>query len=106
MESNIVLAARRDISATGAIRLPAIIAAAGEHASRRFIEFFTANIRNRNTRTAYAHAVGRFLDWCDSNVLSLDDLKPVAIAAYVEKLMTINAAPMVKQHLAAIAVVS
>jgi hypothetical protein len=30
--------------------LPAAIAAAGAHTSERFIEFFTANIRNRNTR--------------------------------------------------------
>jgi hypothetical protein len=29
--------------------LPAIIRAQGERASRRFIEFFTANIRNRNS---------------------------------------------------------
>jgi hypothetical protein len=36
--------------------LPAIIRARGERASRRFIEFFTANIRNRNTRAAYARA--------------------------------------------------
>ena len=34
--------------------LPLIIRAQGERASRRFIEFFTANIRNRNTRMAYA----------------------------------------------------
>jgi hypothetical protein len=37
--------------------LPSIIRALGERASRRFIEFFTANIRNRNTRMAYARAV-------------------------------------------------
>jgi len=30
---------------------------AGSDAVRRFIEFFTANIRNRNTRAAYAFAV-------------------------------------------------
>jgi len=36
--------------------LPAAIAAQGERAGRRFIEFFTANIRNRNTRMAYARA--------------------------------------------------
>jgi hypothetical protein len=29
-----------------------LIAAAGERAQERFIEFFTANIRNRNTRRA------------------------------------------------------
>jgi integrase/recombinase XerD len=102
VEANIVRAAKRDISATGAIQLPAIIVVAGEHASRRFIEFFTANIRNRNTRAAYAHAIGRFLDWCESNRLSLDTIEPVAIAAYIEQLMTIQSAPTVKQHLAAI----
>ena len=30
--------------------LPPLIVAAGEKVCRRFIEFFTANIRNRNTR--------------------------------------------------------
>ena len=37
--------------------LPAAIRARGERAGRRFIEFFTATIRNRNTRMAYARAV-------------------------------------------------
>ena len=46
-------------------RLPSVIVAAGEHASRKFIEFFTANIRNRNTRQAYARAARRFFDWCE-----------------------------------------
>jgi hypothetical protein len=34
--------------------LPAIVRVAGVRASRRFIEFFTATIRNRNTGFAYA----------------------------------------------------
>jgi hypothetical protein len=34
--------------------LPAIVRVVGERANRRFIEFFTAAIRNRNTRFAYA----------------------------------------------------
>ena len=45
--------------------LPAIIRTEGERASHRFIEFFTATIRNRNTRAAYARAVKQFFDWCD-----------------------------------------
>jgi hypothetical protein len=45
--------------------LPTIVRVEGEHASRRFIEFFTATIRNRNTRLAYARAVKQFFDWCD-----------------------------------------
>jgi hypothetical protein len=47
--------------------LPAAIAAQGERASRRFIEFFTATIRNRNTRMAYARAVKQFFDWCEDH---------------------------------------
>ena len=42
-------------------RAPTLVAAAGESAQERFIEFFTANIRNRNTRRAYAQAVRRLL---------------------------------------------
>jgi hypothetical protein len=44
--------------------LPAIVAAAGEHASMRFLEFFAANIRNPHTRRAYARAADEFLAWC------------------------------------------
>jgi hypothetical protein len=44
-------------------RAPALIAAAGERASYRFFEFFTANIRNPHTRRAYARAAVEFFDW-------------------------------------------
>ena len=39
-------------------RLPELIAAAGERASMRFLEFFAANIRNPHTRRAYALDIG------------------------------------------------
>ena len=45
--------------------LPALVAAAGERASRRFVEFFTANIRNKKTREAYCRNITAFLVWCD-----------------------------------------
>jgi hypothetical protein len=44
---------------------PALIAAAGERAHTRFLEFFTAQIRNPNTRRAYAQATREFLAWCE-----------------------------------------
>jgi hypothetical protein len=44
----------------------ALVTAAGERARVRFVECFTANIRNRNTRRAYAHAVSEFLAWCEA----------------------------------------
>jgi hypothetical protein len=56
----------------------ALMAAAGEGAKLRFVEFFTANIRNRNTRRAYAQAVAEFLAWCeDHRVPSIAAVQPV-----------------------------
>ena len=102
----------RDISEANAVRtippragvgnMPATICAAGKAATRRFIEFFTANIRNRNTRAAYFRAVVDFFSWCDDRRLELHDIEPIVVAAYVEYLSAIYAAPTVKQHLAAI----
>jgi hypothetical protein len=43
---------------------PALIADAGEDAIWRYIDFFTANIRNPNTRRAYARACATFFAWC------------------------------------------
>jgi flagellar basal body rod protein FlgG len=43
-------------------RAPALIAASGERASYRFLEFFAANVGNSNTRRAYARAAKEFLD--------------------------------------------
>lgn len=87
-----------------ASRMPAIITEAGEHATRRFIEFFVATIRNRNTREAYARAVWRFLDWCADRRVGLHDIEPILLSLYIEELQEQLARPSVKQHLAAIRV--
>lgn len=87
---------------TGEIILPALIERAGARARRRFLEFFTANIRNPHTRRAYAHAVGQFLLWCEERGLDLERLEPMLIAAYIEKLGKKSSPATVKQHLAAI----
>jgi len=72
-------------------------------AGKRFIEFFTANIRNPNTRKAYARAAVEFAAWCGNNELTeLQDIEPVHVAAYIETLQARLAAPSVKLHLAAI----
>ena len=52
------------------IVLPALIAEAGERAAWRFLEFFTVNIRNKNTRAAYGQAAGAFLRWCEERGIS------------------------------------
>ncbi|MDP1796976.1 MAG: site-specific integrase, partial [Planctomycetaceae bacterium] len=83
-------------------QLPRLFVDAGEQACRRYIEFFTANIRNRNTREAYARAVYRFADWCTGHGLDLGQLSPPLVAAYIEEMGGTHSAPTVKQHLAAI----
>jgi integrase/recombinase XerD len=82
--------------------LPPTIARAGEPAARRFVEFFTAEIRNPHTRRAYAAATGRFLAWCEERGLALERLEPFLVAAYVEQLGRELSPPSVKQHLAAL----
>ena len=44
------------------LRLPAIIDDAGENAQRKFVEFFVARIRNKNTRAAYGRAIMQFFE--------------------------------------------
>lgn len=74
-------------------------------AANRTLEFFTANIRNPNTRRAYARAVTGFATWCEGHGLhELATLRPVHVAAYVEQLQGHLSAPSVKQHLAALRV--
>ena len=75
---------------------------AGDHAARRFIEFFTAAIRNGNSRQAYAKAVSDFLAWCEGHRLTLPGIEPLHVASYIEQLTQAKAAPTVKKHLAAI----
>jgi site-specific recombinase XerD len=83
--------------------IPAIVAGAGERASRRFLEFFAATIRNPNTRAAYHRAVARFLAWCERHGIGeLALIEPLHVAAYVEQLGRGFAKPTVKQHLAAV----
>lgn len=66
-----------------AAKLPALFLP-DEKAGERFFGFFTAHIRNRNTRRAYYKAACRFADWCDSRGLpGLADLKPPHVAAYI-----------------------
>ncbi len=90
------------VRAEKGIILPAIIASEGQRASKRFLEFFTANIRNPNTRLSYMRAISPFLAWCDERGLELRQVEPMAVAAYIERLTQERAPQTVKQHLAAI----
>jgi site-specific recombinase XerD len=83
-----------------ALAVPTVIAHAGPKAAERFFEFFTANIRNRNTRRAYARSAGRFFAWCSERGYGLQQIRPILVAAYIEQHG--GAKPSVKVSLAAI----
>lgn len=83
--------------------VPALIAHAGDQAGWRYVEFFTADIRNPNTRRAYARACGRFFAWCEDRGLQLGTIRSIDVAAYIELLQRQGqSAPSVKQQLAAV----
>jgi site-specific recombinase XerD len=82
--------------------VPALIADAGDAAGWRYVEFFTANIRNPNTRRAYVRACSRFFVWCDDRGLTLTTIRPHDVATYIETLQHTHSAPGVKQQLAAV----
>jgi integrase/recombinase XerD len=98
---------RRSTAAAGGLALaegkwPSLIVRAGAAAQERFLEFFVATIRNKNTREAYFRAISRFLKWADERHLELEDIRPIHVASYIEGFTVGLADPSVKQHLAAI----
>jgi integrase/recombinase XerD len=89
------------LTRVGLPQVPTIVAEVGPEATKRFFEFFTVPIRNKNTRTAYYHAIDQFLDWCArAGFRHLEDIEPIHVAAYIESHS--GSAATIKQHMAAI----
>ena len=65
------------------------------------MECVTAQIRNPQTRAAYAAAVTRFFTWCDARGLALAQISPIAVATYIEEMQRGYRAPTITQQLAA-----
>jgi len=103
MPPDIVVRSSPEITAARPEGIPAIVTATGEPGFRRFVEFFTVNIRNANTRRVYHRNACQFLDWCsERKVDELGQIEPVHVAAYIEGLQGRLSPPTVKQNLAAI----
>ena len=61
--------------------VPSLVQASGERATWRFLEFFTAQIRNPHTRRAYGRAVIDFLAFCSqTGVGSLAEIESFQVA--------------------------
>jgi len=81
--------------------VPVLVAQAGDNAARRYLEFFAAQIRNANTRSAYVRAADEFLTWSYGNgISSLLDIEPLHVAAWIERKAQTHSAPTVKLQLA------
>jgi site-specific recombinase XerD len=93
----------KTVAGRAGMLVPRVIADAGDQAARRFLEFFAATIRNKNTRMAYYRAVVRFFAWVDHHKIGeIADIEPLHVAAYMEALGKDFEKSTVKQHLAAI----
>ena len=91
------------VAGVGPVLLPVLIAAAGERAATRYLEFFASTIRNPHTRRAYARTVTTFLAWCaDHGVTTIGAVQPLHVAAWIERQTRERSAPTVKQQLAAV----
>ncbi len=79
---------------------PAIIGRAGNAARFAWDEFFQGEVRNEHTRKAYAHAVGRFLAWCEARGTDLVHITPGMVGQYFNEHP--GGPSTKKQHLAAV----
>lgn len=83
------------------LHVPALVIQSGEQVYHKFVEYFIGQIRNSNTRQAYAQAVGQFLSWCEQRgVQRLEEISYLAVASYIEQHSA--SPPTVLQHLAGI----
>ena len=103
MTQDMVVHPGQEITAARPEGIPALVSQAGEQGLKRFVEFFTVNIRNANTRKVYHRNACQFLDWCaERGVSQLGEIGPTHVAGYIEGLQNLLSAPSIKQHLAAI----
>ena len=83
--------------------VPPVVSDLGRKAERKFVEFFTAHLRNDHTRRAYAHAAAQLSEWSKVNGLSLAELEPPEAAAYIKTLEIEGKAPTtIKARLSAL----
>jgi len=91
---------KQELMPISADQVPALYAPTAQ-AATRVLEFFAANLRNANTRKAYARSASDFASWCQARGLTeLRLVQPIHVAAYIESLTL--SAPSIKQRLAAL----
>ncbi|EYR82662.1 invertase/recombinase-like protein [Shinella sp. DD12] len=83
--------------------MPIALASESPAGQQRFLEFFTVQIRNPNTRRSYTKSTVEFLTWCEGRgARSLEAITPIHVAAWIEEITATHSAPTAKQRLAAV----
>jgi integrase/recombinase XerD len=82
------------------VAVPRLVAEAGLAAAFAWDEFFSAQLRNPHTRTAYSRAVRQLLGWLDERGVPLTQITPGMLGAYFDGLS--GSVPTKKLALAAI----
>jgi site-specific recombinase XerD len=103
MGSDLTVRQSREVGVSAGTIVPALVAASGNDAAMRFLNFFATQIENDNTRAAYLRAARGFLAWCDGQKLGLlTDIQPVHVAAWIKQSKLSHSIPTAKLRLAAI----
>ena len=90
-----------DASVHSPLSVPTLVSNSSDRAYHKFVEYFIGQIRNLNTRQAYARAVAQFFAWCETRgAVRLEDISYLAVASYIEQHRA--SPPTVLQHLVAI----
>lgn len=84
--NGLVAVQQNAVLSDGNYPLPAIIQSAGEKASYRFVDFFVAEIRNKNTRRAYLQAISIFFAWIEHRYpgIELVEINSLIVGQFVE----------------------
>ena len=77
--------------------VPAVVAACSEKAAWRYLEFFAVNIRNPNTRAAYARAVSSFFVWCELEIIQRDQFIKDEVNKEVRDLLSRRVAELTRE---------
>ena len=77
-----------------AAAVPAQISGHGSDAQETWLEFFAAQVRNPNTRTASARAAYRLFDWLgEHGVTDVREIRPAHIAAWLTVCQVVTRSP-------------
>ncbi len=83
MTTEILRRAEASLQVGSAPLLP-LLFSRDQSTAERVLDFFSANIRNPNTRKAYARSVASFARWCERHGISeLRAVRPTHIATYI-----------------------